>query len=233
MVPALTQPFVQSRPPFVVSLFASVALHLAALAVLFSMALPPVEAPQAFQVEILPPQPLAPPPTPASAPSPPSPPKLEPLQRLKRLLSNAPATPATPPAERVPEPPVSAARSEPAEEARTAVKDAPPTQRKAEAPAPAVTPPSLNASYLRNPPPRYPTASRRNGEQGTVLLKVLISREGAALKVELDKSSGWPNLDAAALEAVRGWNFVPARRGNEAIEMSYIVPVVFRLESGG
>jgi protein TonB len=228
MVPDLTQPLMQPRPPFVVSLAASVALHAAALVLLVSVALPRLEPPQPFQVEILPPQPVAQAPT---APAAPPSPKPAPLQRLKHLLSSTPIPAA--PVERAPEPPVSVARPEVAEESRPAAKDAPPAPRKAEAPAPAITPPSLNAAYLRNPPPRYPAASRRNGEQGTVLLKVLISREGEALKVEVDKSSGWPNLDVAALDAVRGWRFVPARRGNETIEMSYIVPVVFRLEGNG
>jgi protein TonB len=227
MVSDLTQTFMQPQPRFVVSLAASIALHLAALVLLVSVALPRLEPPQPFQVEILPPQPVAQ----AAAPAPPAPPKQAPLQRLKHLLSSAPTPPAVQPVERAPEAPVSIARPDPAEEVRAAAKEVPAAPRKAEAPA--ITPPSLNAAYLRNPPPRYPAASRRNGEQGTVLLKVLISREGEALKVELDKSSGWPNLDGAALDAVRGWRFVPARRGNEPIEMSYIVPVVFRLEGSG
>ncbi len=95
----------------------------------------------------------------------------------------------------------------------------------------AVTPPAFNAAYLRNPPPRYPLAARRSGVEGTVILRVLVAVEGTAMRVELDRSSGSAALDGAALEAVRDWQFVPARRGTQNIEGWVRVPVVFRLES--
>lgn len=94
----------------------------------------------------------------------------------------------------------------------------------------AAMPPSLNAAYLSNPTPRYPLASRRAGEQGTVTLRVLVARDGLPMRVDVEKSSGSGHLDGAALEAVRGWRFVPARRGAEPIESWLLVPVVFRLE---
>ena len=94
----------------------------------------------------------------------------------------------------------------------------------------AETPTSFRAAYLQNPLPRYPMEARRAGEQGTVMLRVLVNREGTAVQVELDKSSGSPHLDAAARETVKAWRFTPARRGAEAIESWVVVPVVFRLE---
>ncbi len=96
---------------------------------------------------------------------------------------------------------------------------------------PALTPPVFNAAYLRNPPPRYPLAARRSGDEGTVMLRVLVTTEGTAARVELDRSSGSASLDGAALEAVRNWRFVPARRGTQNVEDWVRVPVVFRLES--
>ena len=94
----------------------------------------------------------------------------------------------------------------------------------------AVTPPGFNAAYLRNPAPRYPLAARRAAEQGTVTLRVLVTREGLASRVAVEKSSGSPHLDAAALEAVKAWRFTPARRGVDAVESWMLVPIVFRLE---
>ena len=94
----------------------------------------------------------------------------------------------------------------------------------------ALTPPSFSASYLRNPPPRYPLTARRAGEQGTVTLRVLVTPDGMASRVAVEKSSGSPYLDAAALEAVKAWRFTPARRGAEVIESWVLVPIVFRLE---
>jgi protein TonB len=94
-----------------------------------------------------------------------------------------------------------------------------------------LTLPTFDAAYLRNPPPRYPPVARRNGDQGTVMLKVLVSPEGVPARVELDQSSGSSPLDGAALDAVKAWRFVPARRGAQNIEAWVRVPVVFRLES--
>jgi protein TonB len=89
---------------------------------------------------------------------------------------------------------------------------------------------SFNAAYLRNAPPRYPLIARRNGVEGTVRLKVLVTRDGRAAQLELDRSSGSSALDNAALEAVKNWQFVPARRGQEPVESWVLVPVVFKLE---
>jgi protein TonB len=94
----------------------------------------------------------------------------------------------------------------------------------------AVTAPSFNAAYLRNPLPRYPASARRTGAQGTVTLRVRVTSEGLAARVDVEKSSGSPHLDAAALEAVKAWRFVPARQGAEPVESWVLVPIVFRLE---
>jgi protein TonB len=61
------------------------------------------------------------------------------------------------------------------------------------------------------------------------LLRVLVTREGAASRVEIEKGSGSVHLDAAAQETVKAWRFTPARRGAEAIESWMRVPVMFRL----
>jgi protein TonB len=92
-------------------------------------------------------------------------------------------------------------------------------------------PPSFNAAYLRNPAPRYPLVARRNGVEGTVRVKVLVTSDGRPAQVQLDQTSGSSALDAAALEAVREWRFVPARRGEERIESWVEFPVVFKLRN--
>jgi periplasmic protein TonB len=90
--------------------------------------------------------------------------------------------------------------------------------------------PSFNAGYLHNPPPSYPSVSRRMGEQGRVLLNVTVSAEGGALSVALHASSGSNRLDEAAIAAIRKWRFVPAKRGGQAVSASVIVPIKFSLE---
>jgi protein TonB len=97
-------------------------------------------------------------------------------------------------------------------------------------PAP-IVPPRFDADYLQNPPPVYPAPSRRAGEQGRVLLRVVVRPDGTAQSVELRQSSGSQRLDEAALEAVRRWRFVPARQGSVPISAAVIVPIVFSLES--
>lgn len=91
-------------------------------------------------------------------------------------------------------------------------------------------PAGASAAYLRSPAPSYPLASRRAGEQGTVTLRVRVGMDGSASHLTVEKSSGSPHLDAAALEAVKAWRFTPARRGAEAVESWMLVPIVFRLE---
>ncbi len=89
----------------------------------------------------------------------------------------------------------------------------------------------FDAAYLQNPKANYPPLSRRLGEEGKVLLRVRVTAEGLPATVDLEKSSNSERLDAAARRAVARWRFVPAKRGDEAVESSVIVPVVFRLES--
>ena len=98
--------------------------------------------------------------------------------------------------------------------------------------APAVEPlveARFDANYLSNPKPPYPSASRRLGEAGTVYLRVHVSAEGLAHKVELKTSSGFPRLDQSALDTVAQWRFVPDKRGSTAVTSWVVVPVVFSL----
>ncbi len=88
-----------------------------------------------------------------------------------------------------------------------------------------------SADYLRNPPPRYPEASRRAGEEGVVLLAVSVNRNGRPSSVALSRTSGFPSLDRAAIEAVRRWRFQPARLGGIAVDSEAEVPVRFQLKS--
>lgn len=94
---------------------------------------------------------------------------------------------------------------------------------------PPVNPPRFDVAYLQNPKPAYPSMSNRLGEEGTVMLWVMVEADGTPSKVDIRKSSGFPRLDQAALEAVRKWKFVPARRGTEALAAAVFVPLSFAL----
>lgn len=89
--------------------------------------------------------------------------------------------------------------------------------------------PNSAADYLNNPPPAYPAVSRRLGEEGKVLVRVLISADGIAQKGEIRGSSGFERLDAAALAAALRWRYMPGKRGGVAEAMWVNVPVAFTL----
>ena len=73
--------------------------------------------------------------------------------------------------------------------------------------------------------------SRRRGEEGKVVLRVRVSPLGTPLAVAIKESSGYLPLDEAARAAVEKWRFVPARRGDDAVESTVLVPLNFTLNS--
>jgi periplasmic protein TonB len=92
-----------------------------------------------------------------------------------------------------------------------------------------VEPPQADASQFNNPTPVYPTQSRRLKEAGVVVLEVLVKADGSLGDMRLKTSSGYTRLDEAAQKAVKGWRFVPAKRGNQAIDFWYELPIEFSL----
>jgi protein TonB len=87
------------------------------------------------------------------------------------------------------------------------------------------------AAGLRLPAPVYPRESRRRGEQGTVVLDVDVSADGAVTSVRVIDSAGYPRLAAAAVEALKGHVFPPATRGGRAVPCTLRIPFRFRLSS--
>lgn len=83
---------------------------------------------------------------------------------------------------------------------------------------------------VSNFPPHYPPSSRRAGEEGTITLRVLIDPLGYPEIVELHASSGFENLDKAAIAAVTEWCFYPANRDGKPVSSWQQVPISFRIE---
>lgn len=79
--------------------------------------------------------------------------------------------------------------------------------------------------------PAYPPASRRLGEAGTVVFRVLVDENGHPLQVEVTKSSGFTRLDDAALQAIRRWIFVSPTRAGQPVRSWSRVQVRFRLDT--
>jgi len=84
--------------------------------------------------------------------------------------------------------------------------------------------------YQLNTPPTYPGLARKRGQEGTVILQVLVNREGRVDDLKIDTSSNLTLLDRAAVTAVRKWSFEPGRRGEESVPMWVRVPVTFKLK---
>ena len=74
------------------------------------------------------------------------------------------------------------------------------------------------------PRPPYPTISQENGEEGTVVLKIMVSPEGKVTNVGVAKSSGFARLDRAARNAGKSGRFQPSGW------TEYTVPVSFKLQ---
>lgn len=171
-----------------------------------------------------PPVPPAPPP-PKPAPAPPKPvapkPRPAPMPVAVPDPTPAPAAPTGVVEPQPPAPPVAAA----APVTAPAAPAAPPAPA-----APSIELPSSDASYLNNPKPVYPAVSKRLGEQGKVMLRVLIGTDGLPQKVEVKQSSGFERLDRQAIDAVMRWRFVPGKRNGVPEAMWNLVPINFVLQ---
>ena len=77
--------------------------------------------------------------------------------------------------------------------------------------------------------PRYPESARRAGAQGVTMLRVRVLESGRVGDVLVEKSSGFRDLDLAAIEAVKKWLFEPARRAKEPVAVDVMLPVKFEL----
>jgi len=141
----------------------------------------------------------------------------EPVQVVKPDLESPPIE--TPPIEdTIPEPEIVV--DEPAPAAITAETS----------PAPPVTE-TANMTVSRRVDPVYPAGSRRDGEQGTGMYRVLVDEKGRPSDVQVLKSSGFPRLDEAAMAAIRKWAFKPAVQNSQPVQSWTRVAVSFKLEN--
>ena len=101
-------------------------------------------------------------------------------------------------------------------------RQAPPTPGPEAAVAAASTPVPVSM-----PAPRYPPSALRNGESGTVLLRVLVGADGVPAEVEVVRSSRSRALDREAANTVRDWRFRPAQRDGQPVPGVVQVPINF------
>lgn len=82
-------------------------------------------------------------------------------------------------------------------------------------------------------PAKYPRKSRENGEEGKVMLRVLVNASGWTDQVKIQKTSGFPELDKAAVQAAESWRYQPAKRDGKPIAMWVNLPMLFKLTESG
>lgn len=218
--------------------------HIAALWLLMNGLNKPASTPPAplpaVMVEMLPavqpvkqevPQPK--PPEPVPQPKPKETPKPQPKKAVAKPQpkKETPRTTTSEKALTAPKQETPPVQPTPAVPPETSAPPSPPTPPAPPAPPapPPVTPPRFNAAYLNNPAPVYPPILRRAGEEGRVVLRVLVTAEGTAGEVQVLRPSSSALFDEAALSAVRKWRFVPAKRGDTAIAEWVQVPIDFKL----
>ena len=148
--------------------------------------------------------------------------KPRPAPLITAAPTPAPAPPAfvAEPAPPEPPPPVVAVNTPP--------EPAPPAP-----PAPPPTPKTVAATavqYTRPPAPVYPAMSRRSGESGRVVLRVLIDEKGLPRQIAVQQSSGHARLDNAALEAMKDARFKPYTENGVALPVWAPAPIAFDLE---
>lgn len=83
--------------------------------------------------------------------------------------------------------------------------------------------------YRSTPRPIYPAYARERGLEGVVLVTTEVLVNGQVGQVRIKRSSGYALLDQSALEAVKSWRFIPAKKVNAPI-VSYVdIPIRFSL----
>jgi protein TonB len=148
-------------------------------------------------------------------------------------IKQEPQEPPPPPPEFKPPPPAFVPPPEvhietpaaPQSTAITAVTAAVPPPPKAE---PAKVLPRVDAAHSSQPD--YPPDARRAGEEGSLILQVLVDANGRATDSKLQQSSGSERLDRAALQGVKtSYRFIPGTVDGKPQEMWYTFKFTWKL----
>ncbi len=102
--------------------------------------------------------------------------------------------------------------------------------------APAPSPPAPSAprtvssvEYIKAPQLIYPNLSKRLGESGTVVLRILINEKGLPEQILIHKSTGYNNLDEAGRQAAQRALFKPMIENGKPVPVYVLVPLTFQL----
>ena len=116
------------------------------------------------------------------------------------------------------------------------------------APITVVKPPPPPAPVVVRPPPPgtpvqvtfrpdisnyYPEAARREGQEGRAIIKICVNQQGKIDSADVATSSGFPELDEAAIKVAKAYRFKPATSEGKPVSSCPTLPVKFELHMSG
>lgn len=91
--------------------------------------------------------------------------------------------------------------------------------------AAAETAPSVIRGHIE-----YPSSAVSAGEEGTVQVVAKVGIGGRVDGAKIYRSSGYRDLDAAALRSIAEWSFAPAMEDGKPVAQEVVVPIRFQLD---
>jgi protein TonB len=175
---------------------------------------------------------------PATPPAPPvsTPPAPQPKQEAKPKTQAKPEPKAKTPDPSIP-PPIDASQAKAAEAAKAAESQMPnaavaPASSQGTAGTPIQTDiGKLVVVYQPDADPYYPSFSKRAGEQGEVVVRLIIDETGVVEEAVLLRSSGFARLDRAAEQIGRRYRFKPYTVNGNPARISTNLLIKFNLKN--
>lgn len=85
-------------------------------------------------------------------------------------------------------------------------------------------------TLLKQVRPNYTTEALRLRIQGTVILEVVVGRDGIPLAIRITRSLDPGGLDEEAIASVREWRFTPGRVADVPVDVLVTIQVDFRVQ---
>ena len=77
--------------------------------------------------------------------------------------------------------------------------------------------------------PKYPDSSRKEGIEGKVFVKAIISVRGDVVCAEIVKGLSDDEINSSALNAVLESKWTPAMQRGKKVEIGITIPITFKL----
>jgi len=91
--------------------------------------------------------------------------------------------------------------------------------------------PDIPAKIIAGEQPKYPGQAIRLHHMGTTIVDITVTSAGSIADLRVKDSSGYSELDRAAINAARSWRFSPASKDNGNVWSTVSVPINFGIEN--